>query len=871
MRNRLSLMLIFILFLQMGIINGHSGDIPNPASFFGFQPGEDRQLFDYEQLIAYLKEVAQASDRIKMVEVGRTPFNKPIMVVFISNPQNIANLDRLKKINHELALNWRLQEAEQRAYIAEGKVFVLGTLSMHSGEVGPSQAAPLIVYHLATTQDAQKLEVLKNVVYMMVPSQNPDGMDMVVHHYWRYKGTKYEGSSLPGVYHKYVGHDNNRDYVILSQKDTRAIARLYNKTWLPQVVVEKHQMGATGPRYFVPPMHDPIAENVDAAIWNWSWIFGSNMVKDMTAAGLAGVTQHYLFDDYWPGSTETSNWKNCISLLTECASCQYATPVYVEPTELSVYGKGLAEYKKSINMSLPWEGGWWRLSDIVRYEIESTLSLLKTASLHRAEILKMRNDLCKKEVRRGREEAPYYFLFSRKQHDLSELVGMVRLLIEHNIQVFQLTRNVEFGEIQARAGDIIVPLSQPFRPFVKEVLEAQIYPLRHYTPGGEIIKPYDITSWSLPLHRGISCKQIDVFVPLDSKALSAVDSSFSLFSQSREPFKYAVFNVNNNESFKAAFQALKNGHRVFRLKQNFTLNNRTLPAGSFVLDRKAEKSVENLLTVAPLFTSGEINRQMLTEVKLPRIALMETYFHDMDAGWTRFVLDQYGIAFEVIRPGEVEKTKLSAKFDLIIFPDVSKDILMEGKYKSGKNYYMSSLPPEFARGMGKKGFQKILKFLDSGGKIIAWGRSTELFMGLLTIEKGKNKKESFQLPVKNIAGDLQKKGLYIPGSLLRMKVLADHPLTYGLPSEIGVFSRGRPVFKTSIPRFDMKRRVIGFFPERKILMSGYAEKEKLLGNKAAAVWIKKNKGQLFLLSFRPQFRASTQGSFKLLFNALLLE
>ncbi|NOX89836.1 MAG: hypothetical protein GXO77_12500 [Calditrichaeota bacterium] len=485
-----------------------NSEIPAPESFFGFKPGTDRELFDYEQLSAYLQKLDRASDRIKMIEVGRTPLNKPIFVVFISSAENIANLQRLKEINQQLALNWKLREEQVQKLTDEGRVFLLATLSMHSGEVGPSQAAPLIAYELAVTQDPQFTEVLRNVVFMMVPSQNPDGMDMVVRHYRRFKGTKYEGSSLPGVYHKYVGHDNNRDYVTLSQKDTRAIARLYNKTWMPQVVVEKHQMGSSGPRYFVPPMHDPIAENVDAAIWNWSWIFGSNMVKDMTAAGLEGVTQHYLFDDYWPGSTETSNWKNCISLLTECASARYATPVYVEPTELQVAGKGLSEYKKSINMSLPWRGGWWRLSDIAQYEIESTRSLLRTASQHRSEILKMRNDLCKKEVQRGKSEPPYFFLLPKNQHDPSELVGLARLLIEHGVNVFSLKQNFQFGEIRAKKGDLIVPLSQPFRPFIKEVLEAQIYPLRHYTPDGEIIKPYDITSWSLPLHRGIDTKRL---------------------------------------------------------------------------------------------------------------------------------------------------------------------------------------------------------------------------------------------------------------------------------------------------------------------------------------------------------------------------
>jgi len=290
-----------------------------------------------------------------------------------------------------------------------------------------------------------------------------------------------------------------------------------------------------------------------------------------------------------------------------------------------------------------------------------------------------------------------------------------------------------------------------------------------------------------------------------------------------------------------------------------------------VLKKNDLNKIKNELTVSPIYLKDPVPSENLSEIRAPRIALIETYFHDMDAGWTRFIFDSYHIPFKVVRPGEAEKTEFSGAFDIVIFPDADKSVLMEGKYKSGKNYYISNLPPAYAKGMGKKGFQKILKFLDEGGVIISWGRSTDLFIGLLEYQKSKEKKEAFQLPVRNIAQDLKKKGLYIPGSLIRMKLISDHPLTYGLPAEVGVFSRARPVFRTTIPTFDMDRRVIGYFPERDILLSGYAEKEELLSNKVGAVWIKKGKGQLVLYGFQPQFRASTQGAFKLLFNALFLK
>ncbi len=242
-------------------------DIKTPEDHFGFTPGADGMLFNYDPLVSYLKELEGQSGRIRLEEIGKTPMGKAMYLAFISSEENIARLEDLKAINRELALKPSLDEGQRQQLIDEGRVFFLATLSMHSSEVGPTQSAPLIVYDLLTTDDPVKKSWLDKVVYMITPSHNPDGMDLVVDHFNKYKGTKYEGSSLPGVYHKYVGHDNNRDFVALTQEDTRAVSRIITE-WYPQVTCEKHQMGSRGVRYFVPPPHDPIAENIDAGIWN---------------------------------------------------------------------------------------------------------------------------------------------------------------------------------------------------------------------------------------------------------------------------------------------------------------------------------------------------------------------------------------------------------------------------------------------------------------------------------------------------------------------------------------------------------------------------------------------------------------------------
>ncbi len=862
--------MIGVFFFQMQISTAQTA-VPLPEEYFGFVPGSDRNLFHYEELVEYLKKIDQASDRLKMVEIGKSPMGKPMYIAFISSAANIARLDELKEINRKLALDVSLSDSDRDQLINKGKVFFLATLSMHSTEVAPSQAAPLIAYKLVTTSDPGILAWLDDVVYMMVPCHNPDGMDMVVDNYLKYKGTKYEGSSLPGVYHKYVGHDNNRDFVTLSQEDNQAISRIYSTEWFPQVMVEKHQMGSTGIRYFVPPMHDPIAENVEAELWNWTGIFGTNMIKDMTRDGLAGVGQRTIFDDYWPGSTETCIWKNVIGFLTEAASAQVATPIFIEPNELTVRGKGLSEYKKSINMPWPWPGGWWRLGDIVQYEITSTFSILKTAHLHRADILRFRNDMARKEVEKGRSEPPYYYIMPAEQHDRTELAGIVNLLGEHGIQVFSLGKDIVLNDRIYKKGDVVVPLAQPFRAFIKEVMEKQEYPVRHYTPDGEVIRPYDITSWSLPLHRGVSSFEINERSLELENHLQPVTGHYAILKGT--PAFPALFTVNENGSFRAAFLALQKGLKVYRTKSAVRYDGKEYPEGSFLVEGKDPAVLEELVKEAGASPAYGIawEKEEVSPLSLPRIGLVETWFHDTDAGWTRYIFDTYHIPFTVIHPADLEKADLKKQYDVIIFPDENKSILMQGKSQVGDQYYATSYPPEYAKGMGKKGLNNLLTFVDGGGLVLAWGGSVDLFTGPLEISRSENDKDDFQLPFRNIGSSLRKEGLVCPGSLIRVRLTPVHGLTLGMPEETGVFYRGDVAFQTSVPVFDTDRRTVAVFPEKELLLSGYIEKDELIGNKTAMVWLRKGKGQLVLYAFNPQFRASTQGNYKLLFNGLLLK
>jgi hypothetical protein len=861
----LNLVLLLALALPL-VAQDDPAAIPTPESVFGFTPGTDRRLIDYSQLTDYVERAAEASGRVELLEIGRSTLDRPMLVVFISSEDNITRLDELKEINRRLALDADLSPSERADLVERGRVFVMATLSMHANEVAPAQTLPLLVHELAAAEDGEVREWLDDVVVMVVASLNPDGMDMMVDHYRKSLDTPFEGGRMPGLYHHYVGHDNNRDFLSLNLSESRAVSRAYSTEWFPQVLLDKHQMGRTGPRYFVPRYHDPIAENIDGSLWNWSDVFGSAMAREMAESGHTGIASNWVFDEYWPGATTTSHWKNVISILTEGASSRLGTPVFVEKNEFRVRGKGLSEYKKSVNMPELWPGGWWRLGDQVQYELASWRGALKTASLLREDILDFRNRICVEEVTRGRTEAPFYYVIPQGQHDHSETAHLVDLLVAHGVEVAELGENVVVDGVGFTAGDLVVPMAQPYRPFVKEAMEVQHYPVRHYTPGGEIIRPYDITSWSLPLHLGVRAIEID-------EPSEILEAGLRPYTAPDAPLVEAgswgiAVDPRDNAAFRAAFTAAGSGSTVLRTTEAAVVAETELPAGAFLVRRSGDDvmaAMEDTRWV-PLDDAPDVPTRPIDP---PRVALVESWYHHMDAGWTRFVLESYGVSYTLLRPGDVAETDLAGRFDVVILPDEEKDILLNGAAEEPNHYRPNDYRPEYRKGFGTDGMEKLHTFIEGGGRVVAWGHSCEVLLDPMSFGEGDDAIE-VSLPVRDDTKRLEEDGFYAPGTLLRMELVEDHPLTLGMPAETGVFTRGRPVLATGLPTLVTDRRVVGFFPEREIVMSGYAENTEALAGRPAMVWARAGKGQVVLFGFGPQFRASTPTTYKLLFNAILL-
>ena len=738
--------------------------LPAPSQFLGFPVGADRKLADYRQIVSYLRALDAASPRVEVVSLGRTTLGEDMVMAVISSEENIRNLAQIKETARKLADPRGLSDAEVNRLAAEGKAVVLVTCNIHSTEIASSQMAMEWAHDLAAADDAETRRRLDNVVLLLVPSLNPDGQIMVTDWYRKYLGTKYEGGRLPALYHPYVGHDNNRDFFMLTQVETQNLNRAVYKEWFPQVFVDEHQMGTTGPRMFIPPFSDPVDPDVHPLIWREVNVVGSNMAFRLEQANKSGMIYGYSFDAYWLGGTRNTGWfKNVTGLLLETASARVATPIYVDPAELQGGSKGLIEYKATINHPNPWKGGWWRLRDIMDYERIASDALLETAADRRADLLRDIATRARAAVALAPNEA---FRIPRQQRDWPTAQFMTSLLLQHGVEV-----------MQAENGDYIVPMAQPYSKFVVEMLEPQRYPEVRLQAGREILRPYDIATWTLPLAMGVTAER----TAMPKTALTRVTS--------------------------------------------------ITPAAKAVIQKHA----------------GDAR---------PRVALYNPWGGSVDEGWTRWVLDQYGFAPKSLHPQDVKAG--IQNYDVFILPDMSKEEIATGRRGGEGARYSEELPPEYRGAMEKDGADTLRKWVENGGTLIAFNESCDYVI------------ENFNVPVRNTLARTSAADFSTPGSLLRVNVRTDHPVTADMPAQTAVFVDHAVAFDTTPPGGEMQRWILATYPDdaRDILLSGWISGEEKLTRKAAAVAMTYGKGRIVLFGFKPQSRGQTHATFPMLFDAI---
>jgi len=780
--------------------------VPTPASHFGHSIGVDRQLLDWDKVVSYFYGLAQSSDRILVKEIGKTAEGRPFIAATISAPENLRRLDRYLQIQQQLADPRRTAPAEAEKLFAEGKAVVLITCSIHATEVASTHTAVEFAYRLLTEDRPRFRRILQDTIFLLVPSQDPDGVDIVTRWYRKTLGTAYEGTNPPELYQKYTGHDNNRDWYIFSQPETRATVSQLHNVWHPEIVYDVHQMGPYAARIFVPPWLDPVDPNIDAIVAQECNEIGASLAVDLTGAGKKGVAINAIYD-FWSPARHYQAYHAGLRILSESASAALATPITIRPDQISSHALGYNPRERSWNYLEPWMGGPWHLRDIIDYQLIALESCLYQAAIHREELLRNFYEIGRRAIARS---SPYAFVIPAEQYDPGSSRKMLETLAFGQVEIEKAAAPFTAGPTQYKAGDYVIPMQQPYSSWAKTLLERQHYPDLRLYPGGPPKRPYDVTAQTLPLLMGVRTDTIADAFKAELRPAKQFPMTFS------GVLPAGALAASDVESFRAINRAWKSGSHVYR----------DTKTGSFFLQPHAGDEV--------------------TEIPQPRVGLYKSFEPAMDEGWTRWVLEQFEFDYTSLRNPDIQSGRLRSRYDVIVIPDQPESTLADG-------YPPGSMPREFTGGLGEKGSAALKQFVTQGGRLIFLNHASDYALDYLGVK------------ARNVVRGVPSREFYCPGSLLNIKLDTHSQLTYGMPAEVTLWSEDSPAWDVD----DGAAKVLARYPASGLLASGWLLGEKYLAGKAALLDMPMGRGHIILFGMRPQYRAQSYQNFKLFFNSLL--
>ncbi|MEJ7575974.1 MAG: M14 metallopeptidase family protein [Pyrinomonadaceae bacterium] len=781
---------------------------PSPRDVLGFTPGDDRTIADWKQISDYFRRLDAASDRVQLETLGQTTLGRPFIVAYISAEENIRNLPKYKEIARRLADPRTIRnESERDQLIRDGRTVVSISCSIHSTEIVASQMSMQLAYELASAQDADTREILQNTILILIPSANPDGVDIIADWYRKTLNTPHEGTEPPVLYHHYAGHDNNRDWFMLNLKETQLVTRLFWKEWFPQIVYDVHQQGSFGSRFFIPPFYDPPNPRIAPVLLRQVGLIGHKVAADLQAAGHKGVVTNAMYDTWWHGGFRTAPYyHNSIGILSEAASARLMSPVKVTPEQLArsvTRGMPNGALQLATNFPDPWPGGEWRARDIMNIELIASRSILSMAAKYRADYLRNFYELGSRAIKSSYPNEPVAYLIPAGQGRDEASARIIGLLIAQGIEVHRLEREFHYTSSEsfsferggreihgtnnpvtreAPAGSYVVFLAQPYKANVQALFERQVYPNRR-TAGGEAERPYDVAGWTLPMQMGIEV------VPALKIRETATERKFALVRDEAEARR----------------------------------------------DLSLSEARDNRSPI-----SNPIKNNM-------RIGLYKSWMNSMDEGWTRWTFDTFNVPYQSLLDKDMRAGDLRAKYDVIVLPSMRIREIVEGRAAS-------SYPAEYTGGITEAGVENLRRFVEAGGTLLCFDASTELAI------------KRFNLPVRNVLEGLKSSEFYCPGSILRIKVDTKHPIARGMRFDTDAYFINSAAFE--VPGGELRARVLANYSDRDVLRSGWLLGEDRIKGKAALVEVTMGRGRVLLFGFRPQHRGQTWDTFPFIWNAI---
>ncbi len=829
--------------------------ITSPEDFFGFQMGADRELARWDKIVEYFYQLEKESDRLKVVNMGPSSEGHPFLMLLITSPENLASLDRLQMINKKITDPRGVSLEEIDRYIQEGKAVVFQSMSLHASEVGGTQMTPELTYDLLRRNDADAIRILDNVLFFMIPCFNPDGQVMITDWYRETVGTEFEGLSMPYLYHKYCGHDNNRDGDYLNLQESKYTAKAMFVDWLPQAYIDHHHMGSYGARFYVPPYCDPIRPYADPLVWREISWYGSHIAYRLEEEGFQGVLNAAQFAGWghfgWHWITP---FHNIAGMLTESAGTRLATPVYIHPEQLRAGGRMFPEYEAQSTFPNPWPGGWWRLRNIVEQKKSAAWSLLDLAARNKEMVLKTAYLKAKNQTMRGAEGDIKTVVIPAAQHDYLTSVKMINILLRSGIQIQKAESDIQVEGMHYKKGSYVISLAQPKMGLIRNLLVETRYADNSWTrrDDGTPIHPYDLATHTMFEFMGVRADAVEVAVEGDLRALG--DQEVIEGKVSAAPAGY-IMDGRQNAAYKVVNMLLDRGIELKRLDKPF-LENR---AGDFILEKGFEQVLADIAgeTGVNFMELLTFPGEGLHTVKRGRLGLFQRYYGgNMDEGWTRLCFENFSFPYNTLMSEEIIEGDLNKKFDIIILPSDSPEAVT-GILPKDSRYKPEEYPEKYRSGLGKEGIQNLKQFVKNGGTLVAFGNSYELVV------------DEFDLKVRNAVKGLNSNELFCPGSTIRVDIDNTHPLAYGMPGDGLVLFRSSPAFEIIPGRNNEAYQTIVRYKDENLLKSGWLDGEEVIAKKSAMITTAFGKGKIILIGFRTQHRNQTDGTFKLLFNTII--
>jgi hypothetical protein len=794
------------LILLLLVATAAFAQVPTPESVLGYKPGADFHLATYDDALAYFRKVAATSNRIKLVNVGKTTQGRDWWIAFISDPENLKQLDHYKDVSRRLAVARGISDEQAHELARETKPIIHIDGGLHASEVANHQHTIQLGYDLVTSEQSEFKAIRQNLIVELWFSINPDGQNIVANWYRENVGTPYEVSPLPVLFQEYVGHDNNRDGYMLNMLETREITKATLDTQ-PLIFYTQHQSAPFPGRIYLPPFADPISGNMHPLMVRWLSLIGMSIAQYLDDHNLPGSMHQETFDVWYPGYIDNvGNFRHTISFFTETALYRYATPHFYTVEDFPSARQGLGT---EMLYSSPWKGGWWRLSDACLYMYEADMAVLDLAVKYREQLTYNKYRAARDTIDKFTKDPPYAYEIPREQHDAPTAALLLEKLMLQGIEVHQLSKPDEW----------VILMDQPFAGLVKELFEPQVYPAITQ-------RPYDVTGWTLPYQMGV---EVHAMTSPPSKQFRD-----SLRTVKEITGLAAPFDRGANASFRAVNEILAaNGVVSFAGDE----------IGASGIDNSKLNAIlsENRLRAGPPKDAGKA-------VKAARAGLYRPWVASIDEGWTRWILEQYKFPFTSLYNADIRGGHLRERFDVIVIPDISERQIIDG-HRPG------TIPERYAGGLGDDGVQELRDFVDAGGTLVTFNNAS-----IFAINQ-------FKLPVENALAGLPATQFFCSGCLLTVHMEdAKSPLTAGMtPDTIVMFERG-PAFNT---KTGFKGAVLARYPrDRSPLASGYLAGPDRLEGKIAALDAEVGKGHVILLGFKPQWRGQAHAAYKFFFNAL---